>query len=119
EQGQPWDAPATWGARPEEAIRKDDPPATYVSYFSTLGMGTSEDVIQFVYDWFMSGDFHSRDAARLYKDAFVKEMNFDVEKFLKIFPTYVLLRPMGIAYELDRDPRLYDYGHKVLQRVVG
>src|SRR5688500_947561 len=94
-------------ALPEEVIRQDDK-SHFISEVTTLGYGTSEDTIQYVYDWFLTGDYHSRDAAQAYKDALVKELNFDVDKVFTITPTYVLLRPMAAAYEIDRDPKLYE-----------
>ncbi|MBI2194768.1 MAG: hypothetical protein HYU36_22535 [Planctomycetes bacterium] len=116
-QGLVWDSPCFWGAFEEADIRKGERAPT-ISNVSCLGYGTSEDVIQFVYDYFMAGDFHSRDAAMAYKEALVKEMNFDVQKALDVIPSYVILRPMGSAYEIDRDPKLYAYGHQFLERIV-
>src|ERR1051326_107686 len=56
--------------------------------------------------------------ALLWKEAMIKEMNFDVEKALQFFPPEVFLRVLGSGYELDHDPRLLDYGTKIVKRRV-
>lgn len=115
-QGIEFDSPCFWGNFPEEMIHKGEKPEM-ISSVACIGYGTSEDVIQYVYDWFLTGDYHSRDAAQHYKDALTKELHGDVEKALTIVPTYVLLRPLASAYEIDRDRKLYDYGHAILERL--
>lgn len=117
-QGTHWHSPAFWGAFDEAEIRADRKPH-YISVQSTLGYGTSEDVIQHVYDWFVFGDYHSRDAAQSYKDAVVKEIDYDMDKMLDIAPTYVILRPVGSALEIDPDENLYNFMHEYLKIVVG
>jgi len=117
-QGIHWHSPCFWGAFDEEMIREDKHPE-FISDVSTLGYGTSEDVIQYVYDWYMAGDFHSRDSAQAYKDAVVKEINYDMDKLLTVTPTYVILRPVGSALEIDPDQKLYDFMHRYLEIVVG
>src|SRR5690606_34494434 len=117
-QGQPWDSPCFWGAYPQEMIDSDTRPH-FISEHTTLGYGTSEDVIQYVYDYFFTGDLHSRDSARDYKDAVMKELHGRMDKMLSFALPYVLLRPIASAMELDPDPALYDFMHEYLQLVVG
>jgi hypothetical protein len=101
-------SPVFWGAYGEEALKLGQagarPPPN--SEASGLAWASSEDVIQFVYDWQMAGDFHSRDAALLYKAAVVKEFAGDVEKALAALGSRpeALLRTVGSLYELDHDP---------------
>lgn len=101
-------SPVFWGAVGEEALKLGKsgmrPPPN--SEASGLAWASSEDVIQFVYDWQMSGDFHSRDAALLYKAAVFKEFGGDVEKALAALGSRpeALLRTTGSLYELDHDP---------------
>jgi len=118
-QGTKWQSPCFWGAFDEKEIREGKRDYFFVSTFSCLGYGTSEDVIQYVYHYFNSGDFHCRDAAMHYKEAAKKEMAGSVEKALSVTPSYVLLRPFGSAYEIDQDPEWYAYCHKFLKAIVG
>jgi len=83
-----------------------------------IAFASSEDVIQFVYDYFLTGDLHSRDMALLWKEAMIKEMNFDVDKALQFYPPEAFLRVLGSGYELDHDPRLLDYGSRIVKRRV-
>ncbi|MBI4024609.1 MAG: hypothetical protein HY360_06480 [Verrucomicrobia bacterium] len=112
-------SPIIWGAFGEEVIKADTRPDNPIHEQACIGYGTSEDSIQYAYDYLLTGDFHSRDAGLAYKQAIIDEMKFDVEKALKVVPINVFLRPMGSIYELDRDPRIYDFGHRILERVVG
>ena len=98
-QNNPFESPILWGGR-----------AAYLAFAS------SEDVIQFVYDYFLTGDYHSRDMTRNWKAAMEAGTRYDVEEGLKVaWPPVAFLRILGSAYELDRDPKLYDYGHRLLQ----
>lgn len=117
-QGSPWDSPAFWGSFSEQDIRRTERP-NFISEVSTLGYGTSEDVIQYVYDYFMAGDFHSRDMAITYKRAVELEIGDNVDKLLTAVPSYVILRPMGSAYEIEPDDKFYDLGHRFLERITG
>ncbi len=83
-----------------------------------LSFASSEDVIQFVYDYFLTGDYHSRDMALMWKEAMFKEMNSDVDRALGFYPPSAFFRVLGSAYELDHDPRVLDYGSKIMQRLV-
>ncbi|MBI2194656.1 MAG: hypothetical protein HYU36_21975 [Planctomycetes bacterium] len=83
-----------------------------------LAFASSEDIIQFVYDYFITGDLHSRDMARNWTEAMVREMNFDVDKAVQFFPPSAFFRILGSACELDPDPRLLDYGHRIMERLV-
>ena len=101
-------SPVFWGAVGEEALKLGKsgrrPPPN--SEAAGLAWASSEDVIQFVYDWQMSGDFHSRDVALLYKGAVAREFAGDVEKTLAALGSRpeALLRTVGSLYELDHDP---------------
>ena len=64
-------------------------------------------MIQFVYDYFMAGDFSRADAALAYKEAVLKEVHGDVDRVIReCVPAYVILRPLAAAYELDHDARI-------------
>ncbi len=101
-------SPIFWGAFGEKALRLGAagmrPPPN--SEASGLAWASSEDVIQFVYDWQMAGDFHSRDAALRYKAAVAAEFAGDVEKAVAALGSRpeALLRMTGSLYELDGDP---------------
>jgi hypothetical protein len=83
-----------------------------------LAFASSEDTIQFVYDYFLSGDLHSRDMVLWWKEAMARDWKHELEEPLKLFPPVVGLRMIGSAYELDRDPKLYDYGHRLMEALV-
>jgi len=114
--------PIVWGSFSEEAIkagkagRKPSP----LSEASFLSAASSEDVIQFVYDYFLTGDLHSRDMARAYTEAIIKEFDFDTEKILLGGGgrCEAFIRMLGSAYDLDHDPRLRDLGNRLMQRMV-
>ncbi|MBI4023588.1 MAG: hypothetical protein HY360_01315 [Verrucomicrobia bacterium] len=121
------DSPIIWGAFGETTIRnarrRDSQgrggAAGETLETSALSGVSQEDVIQFVYDYFLTGDLHSRDMARLYKDAVLKEMKGDVERAAKEFyRADSFLRLLGSVYEIDGDPRIYEYGHKFLDRII-
>ncbi len=82
---------------------------------------SSGDIIQFVYDYFLTGDFHSRDMATEWRDAMIAEMTvggqLDVDKAMLFNPETEFLRPLSAAYELDHDLALWQYGHEVLGRM--
>lgn len=117
-QGSPFDSPAFWGPFDEQTMRRTERP-NFIDEVSALGYGTSEDVIQYAYDYFMCGDFHSRDAVVQYKRAFEKEIAGDVDKLCTAVPSYVILRPMGSAYEVEPDDAFFDLGHRFLKRITG
>jgi hypothetical protein len=95
-----------------------------------LGASSSEDVIQFVYDYFLTGDFHSRDVARNWKQAMLKVMEPGVDMnravLRAIDPTnpdsfdypYLFLRSVGSVYELDNDPLVHAYGQAILNHLA-
>jgi hypothetical protein len=108
-------SPIVWGqfgdTKPDRRPKMD-------SSSACIAFASSEDVIQFVYDYFLTGDLHSRDMARTWNEAMLKEMNGDVDKALEFYPPEAFLRVLGSGYELDHDPRLLAYGSKIVQRRV-
>ncbi len=102
-QNTPFDSPIVWGGESH----------------SHLAWASSEDVIQFVYDYLLTGDLHSRDMVRWWIEAVGRDLDFNVDRAIKEFyPSVVFLRILGSAYELESDPKLYDFGHAILQRTV-
>jgi hypothetical protein len=111
---------------------------THPSYSSnsgvSLAVASSEDVIQFVYDYFLTGDLHSRDVARNWKQAMLNAMQPGVDMNEAVLRTvdynvngphpnafeypYLFLRLVGSIYELDHDPLVYNFGHAVLDRLA-
>lgn len=83
-----------------------------------LAFASSEDTIQFVYDYFLSGDLHSRDMVLWWKEAMARDWKYELTEPLKMFPPVVGLRMIGSSYELDHDPKLYDYGHRLMEAMV-
>lgn len=100
-----------------------------------LAVASSEDVIQFVYDYYLTGDYHSRDVARNWKQAMLTVMQPGVDLNLAVrraidrgpapaqYPNafelpYLFLRVLGSIYELDQDPLVYTYGHAILDKLA-
>lgn len=96
-----------------------DSPIVWADLGSHVAFASSEDVIQFVYDYHLTGDYHSRDMVRWWKESMVSYLNYDIPTVLRAwFPPIVFLRVLGSAYELEQDPELYEFGHKLLEVFV-
>lgn len=115
-------SPIIWGAFGEKAIAagKSGRKPAWNSEASCLSYASSEDVIQFVYDYFLAGDFHSRDMARIYAEALIQESDLDPEKALLAGGgrPEAFLRMLGSAYDLEHDPRLREFGNQLVRRMV-
>ncbi|MBI4024141.1 MAG: hypothetical protein HY360_04115 [Verrucomicrobia bacterium] len=115
-------SPILWGTFGEDALRlsKKGRKSSMQSEASFLAVASSEDVIQFVYDYFLTGDYHSCDMARMYIEALVKETDFEVDKALAAGGgrPEAMLRMIGAAYDLDHDPRLLEFGSKLIKRMA-
>jgi len=117
-----FDSPCCWGAFGKEAIEKGlaGRKSSINSEASCLFVASSEDIIQFVYDYFLTGDLHSRDAARMWIAAMIKETDFDTEKPAVAGGgrSEAFLRLLGSACELDHDPRILDFARRYVRRLV-
>ncbi|MBI4024145.1 MAG: hypothetical protein HY360_04135 [Verrucomicrobia bacterium] len=109
--------PVIWSGAGDGLVKEGYKPGMQGSSMC-ISYASSEDVIQFVYDYFLTGDYHSRDMVLAWKEAMIKEMNFDVDRALKFFPPSAFFRVLGSAYEFDHDPRLLDYGSKIMKRHI-
>lgn len=112
-----WHSPIVWGHCGDGKVPADYEPEAYNTDF-TLTLASSADMVQFVYDYFLTGDRHSRDMAYHWKNAMVKEMKFDVPKALGLFRPDCFIRMLSAAYELDHDPRLLDYGRRIVRAII-
>ena len=112
-----WHSPIVWGHFGDGKVPADFKREVYNTDFS-LTLASSADMVQFVYDWFLCGDFHSRDMAYNWKNAMIKGMDFDVDKALGLFRPDCFIRMLSAAYELDHDPRLLDYGRRIVRRLI-
>ena len=112
-----WHSPLVWGHFGDGKVADDYKPEAYNTDV-TLTLASSADLVQFVYDYFLTGDLHSRDMARLWKEAMVKEMDFDVDRALAFFRPDCFIRMLSAAYELDHAPRLLEYGRKIVRRII-
>jgi len=112
-----WHSPIVWGHFGDGKAPKGYKPRPYNSKVA-LTLASSADMVQFVYDYFLTGDLHSRDMAYHWKNAMIKEMKFDVKKALGLFRPDCFIRMLSAAYELDQDPRLLEYGRKIVRAIV-
>jgi len=111
-----WHSPINWGHFSEETIEAGKP--DFRDNISCLSWASCTDVIQFVHDYFLTGDYHSRDMARMWTEAMVKELGYDLEKAMRFYRKEAFLRILGSAYELEHDPKLYDYGDRIIREYV-
>ncbi|MDP6116956.1 MAG: hypothetical protein QGG53_34270 [Planctomycetota bacterium] len=111
-----WHSPINWGHFHESAWIAGRP--EFRSPVSNLSWASCTDVIQFVHDYFLTGDFHSRDMARLWIDAMSRELAWDIDKALVFYRLEAFLRILGSAYELEQDQQIYDFADKLLRQLV-
>jgi hypothetical protein len=111
-----WHSPINWGHFHESESKAGRP--EFRSPTSNLSWASCTDVSQFVHDYFLTGDFHSRDMARLWIDAMSKELNWDIDKALEFYRLEAFLRILGSAYELEQDPKIYEFADKLLRHLV-
>jgi len=111
-----WHSPINWGHFTEEAITAGKPDCR--DNISCLSWASCTDIIQFVHDYFLTGDFHSRDMARMWTEAMAKELDYDLGKAMRFYRKEAFLRILGSAYELEHDPKLYDYGDRIIREYV-
>lgn len=94
-------------------------PIVWAGRGAYLSYASSEDVIQFVYSYFLQGDYHSRDMVEAWIAQLKKEYGDDAAAAAeKQDRSDSLLRMIGSAYELHHDPWLYDFSHAFLQHTV-
>ena len=134
-----WHSAIPWGH-----YARGTPSYSSNSAASLADDASSEDVIQFVYDYFLTGDLHSRDVARNWKRAMLTAMglpltmnendvtepalNEAVQRVIDYDPSgshqyafnlpYLFLRLVGSIYELEHDPVVMKFGHAVLDRLA-
>jgi|GEM_PF-6501827 len=111
-------SPIVWGQFSHNSI-VNEPEPSIAGVDLGLTFASSEDIIQHVYDWFLTGDLHSRQMAQNWKDAMVERTNYDLEAGLSVFPDSAFFRILGSAYELDQDEQVYNYGNSILQAITG
>jgi len=79
---------------------------------------SSVDVCQFVYDYYLAADLHSRDVLELYKPAAMK--SFDKpESIAEFFRPDSALRTLGSLYEYKHDQDVYDLCHGAMKLLAG
>ncbi|MDA1141044.1 MAG: hypothetical protein O3B01_20960 [Planctomycetota bacterium] len=111
-----WHSPINWGHFHDPEWKAGRP--EFRSPTSNLSWASCTDVTQFVHDYFLTGDFHSRDMARLWIEAMSEEMKWDIGKALNFYRLEAFLRILGSAYELERDPKILDFADKLLRHLV-
>lgn len=114
--------PLAWGQLTEAGIKKarSGRRPSMTSELSALAFASSEDVVQLVYDYFLTGELRSRDVARSYARALAEETGYDVARVLQEAGNRpdAVLRMIGSAYELDHDPALGAFGARLLRALV-
>lgn len=115
-------SPIVWGTFGAEAIAagKAGRQPSWNGESSFLSVASSEDIAQFVYDWFLTGDLHSRDMAKAYIDAMIRECDWDADKALTAGGSRpeAFMRLLGSCYDLEHDPRIGELGRTLMSRMV-